>query len=52
MQLYYTIGEYDIVIIVEVPNDEAVIKVSLQLGSLGNVRTQTLKACPNLVAPE
>ena len=44
MQLYYTFGEYDFVLIVEVPNDEAMLKNLLWLGSLGNVRTTTLKA--------
>ena len=44
MQLYYTMGEYDFAMVVEVPNDDAMIKILLQLGSLGNVRTQTLKA--------
>jgi len=44
MQLYYTLGEYDFVMIVEVPNDEAMMKILLWLGSLGNVRTKTMKA--------
>ncbi len=44
MQLYYTLGEYDFVMTVEVPNDEAIMKIMLWLGSLGNVRTKTLKA--------
>jgi uncharacterized protein with GYD domain len=32
------------VVIVEAPNDEAVARLALALGSAGNVRTQTLKA--------
>ena len=44
MQLYFTLGEYDFVMVVEVPSDEAIMKILLQLGSLGNVRTTTLKA--------
>jgi len=44
MQLYYTLGEYDFVMIIEVPNDEAIMKILLRLGGLGNVRTKTLKA--------
>jgi uncharacterized protein with GYD domain len=44
MQLYYTLGEYDFVMIIEVPNDEAIMKILLRLASLGNVRTKTLKA--------
>ena len=41
---YMTMGSHDMVVIVEAPNDEAVAKIALALGSAGNVRTQTLKA--------
>jgi uncharacterized protein with GYD domain len=41
---YYTIGRYDMVAIVQSPTDEAIASVLLSLGSLGNVRTETLKA--------
>jgi uncharacterized protein with GYD domain len=41
---YYTMGEYDVVIIIEAPNDETVMSLMLKLGSLGNARTKTLKA--------
>jgi uncharacterized protein with GYD domain len=41
---YYTFGEYDVVIIIEAPNDETVISLMLKVGSAGNVRTKTLKA--------
>jgi len=44
MQLYYTFGEYDFVAVIEMPNDESMMKFLLQVGSLGNVRTKTLKA--------
>ncbi len=43
-QIYYTLGEYDFVSIVEMPSDEDVMKFLLQVGKLGNVRTKTLKA--------
>jgi uncharacterized protein with GYD domain len=43
---YYTLGKYDIVTIVEAPNDEAITSVLLSTGSLGNVRSETLKAFP------
>jgi len=42
--LYYTLGEYDFVGIVEVPSDEDVAKILLCLGSMGNIRTKTMKA--------
>lgn len=44
MQLYYTLGEYDFVAIIEMPRDEDMLKFLLQVGSAGNVRTKTLKA--------
>ena len=44
LQIYYTMGEYDVVGIVEMPNDEAYNKFALWLGSQGNVRTKSLKA--------
>ncbi len=45
-KLYYTLGKHDIVAIVEAPNDEAIASVLYATGSLGNVRTRTLKAFP------
>ena len=44
MQLYYTLGEYDFIMVVEVPSDEAIARILARLGSMGNVRTKTLKA--------
>ena len=43
-QVYWTLGPYDIVIIAEAPDDESVTAAPLELGSLGNVRTTTLRA--------
>jgi uncharacterized protein with GYD domain len=42
--LYATMGEYDYVGIGEGPSDEVAMTFNLGLGSLGNVRTTTLKA--------
>ena len=42
--LYWTIGEYDIVAIAEFPDDETATAFMLALGSEGNVRTETLRA--------
>lgn len=42
--IYWTIGGYDVVAIVEAPDEETMMLVLLSLGSLGNVRTQTLRA--------
>jgi uncharacterized protein with GYD domain len=38
------VTEYDVVIIIEAPNDEAVMSLMLKVGSAGNVRSKTLKA--------
>ena len=41
---YWTVGQYDSVAILEAPNEEAITSALLSVGSLGNVRTQTLRA--------
>ena len=41
--VHYTVGTFDIVTVVE-GSDEAVTAALLKLGSLGNIRTQTLRA--------
>jgi len=43
-EFYLVMGEYDIVIVAEAPNDEAITKISLALASKGNVRTRTSRA--------
>lgn len=50
LQIFYTFGQYDIVGIVEAPNDETMLRLNLAIGSLGNVRTATLKAWPEAEA--
>jgi len=40
--VYYTMGHYDMVVIVE-GSDEAAMTAMLKVGSLGNVRTETLR---------
>lgn len=44
MELFYTMGEYDIVAVTEAPNDETAMQLLLELGKIGNVRTKTMKA--------
>jgi uncharacterized protein with GYD domain len=41
---YVTMGKYDIVTIVDAPNDEAMANIVLSTESKGSVRIQTLKA--------
>ncbi|MGD8982501.1 MAG: GYD domain-containing protein [Desulfobacteraceae bacterium] len=43
-QMYLVMGQYDLVIIGEVPDDETVAKLSLAIGSGGNIRTETFRA--------
>jgi len=43
-QVYWTVGPYDIVTIVEAPDDESATAMLLELGSAGNLRTTTLRA--------
>ena len=43
-QVYWTVGPYDIVAIVEAPDDESATAMLLELGSAGNLRTTTLRA--------
>jgi uncharacterized protein with GYD domain len=47
---YYTLGQYDMVLIAEGLNDETVMSVSLAIGSQGSVRTKTLRAFPEAEA--
>jgi len=42
--IYTVTGEYDYVTISEFPSDEVAMTNALALGSLGNVRTTTLRA--------
>jgi uncharacterized protein with GYD domain len=43
-QVYWTVGSYDIVTILEAPDDESATAMLLELGSQGNLRTTTLRA--------
>ena len=44
VQRFFTLGQHDIVVIAEAPDDEAMATATLGIGSVGNVRTTTLKA--------
>ncbi len=43
-QYYLTMGQYDAVVISEGPDDETAAKLALAIGSLGNIRTETMRA--------
>jgi uncharacterized protein with GYD domain len=44
LETYWTVGPYDIVGILEAPDDETATAFLLETGSQGNVRTTTLRA--------
>ena len=41
---HMTLGEYDLVTIIDVPSDEVGLQLALEVAKVGNVRTTTLKA--------
>jgi uncharacterized protein with GYD domain len=43
-QEFWTVGRYDIIIIVEAPDAQTVAALCANVGQLGNVRTETLQA--------
>lgn len=44
--LYMTMGDYDLLIIYEAPDDAVAARFTLLLGQQGAVRTRTMKAFP------
>src|SRR5579884_1758982 len=46
LSYYQTMGGYDFVCAVELPDDETAMRILMQVGAQGNVRTTTLKAFP------
>ena len=41
---FWTLGPYDVVLLLEAPDDQSVTAFTLKVGSLGNVKTQTMRA--------
>jgi uncharacterized protein with GYD domain len=44
VDIYWTLGQHDIVVIFEAPDDETATAFLLSTGGQGNVRTKTLRA--------
>jgi uncharacterized protein with GYD domain len=42
--IYWTMGHYDVVVIMEAPDDQAISRLMLGLGALGNVKSASLRA--------
>ena len=43
---YATLGQYDFVTVIEAPDERAMAKISVELGSRGTMTSQTLTAMP------
>ena len=46
-EIFWTLGHYDIVTVVEAPDTVSATALGLSVASLGNVRTETLTAFPS-----
>ena len=42
--IFWTLGAYDVVLTMEAPNDETAAALLMKAGSLGNLKSQTLRA--------
>ena len=43
-EVYWTVGPYDVVVVLEAPDEESATAMLLELASEGNLRTTTLRA--------
>jgi uncharacterized protein with GYD domain len=43
-EILWTLGQYDLVVLAEAPNDETMTACSLKAAKLGNIKVQTLRA--------
>ena len=43
-EIFWTLGTYDVVLTMEGPNDETIAGLMMKVGSLGNMKSQTLRA--------
>jgi uncharacterized protein with GYD domain len=41
---FWTMGAYDLVLVLDAPDDETVSAFAAKVGSLGNVKTHTMRA--------
>ncbi len=42
--IYWTLGHYDVVLTMEAPNDETATAILTKAGSLGNLKSESLRA--------
>jgi uncharacterized protein with GYD domain len=43
-EIFWTLGQYDVVVVVEARDEISMAALSMSAGALGNARTQTLRA--------
>ena len=43
-EIYWTLGQYDVILTMEAPQDAAVASLMFKVGALGNLTSQTLRA--------
>lgn len=43
-EIFWTLGRYDVILTLEAPNDETATAVMTKAGSLGNLKSETLRA--------
>ena len=43
-ELLWTVGEYDMICILDVPDEETGVAALLEVGSAGNIRSKTMRA--------
>jgi uncharacterized protein with GYD domain len=44
VEAFWTMGAYDVVVLLNAPNDETMTTFALKVSSLGSVKTQTMRA--------
>lgn len=44
LQIYYTLGEYDFVAVVNMPNEDSMLRLLLRMGKIGDVSIKSMKA--------
>jgi uncharacterized protein with GYD domain len=47
ISLYYTLGQYDFVVVFDMPSKEMLVKFLTIMGKFGNVRTETMETIPS-----
>ena len=46
MDIYFTMGEYDFVALIDIPNEESMVKILMKVNSMKAAVTKTLKGWP------